>query len=343
MRRLGRYFVVALVLLTARLVWAVACSFTDDGADARSRLRYVSQRLITERSAGWGPNEFFAGEWRLVSMSMAALAALNLNEPRDIEALADVALQQSTRAFDTGLYGTDALATLDTGEGHAGYLGHLMLVLGSECALGSRKHREIADAVSHALRRRFLAAPDGLIDTYPNAKWIPDNAAALAGVELYARCRGQESIAQVGRRWPKDREGRLMFSSTIGPRGSGAGMNMIYLPLIDEGFAIEQYALARQTFVVQLPFGLAALREFPEGVDGAGDVDSGPLIFGISPSATGFAIAGPDAGLRTGLLRTAELVGWTVPWGGRHYALGPLVGDASVLAARTAPLSRAAR
>ena len=229
-----------------------------------------------------------------MSLSRASLAALNLGEASGIERLADVALQQSTRAFDTRRYGTDALATLSGDEGHVGYLGHLMLVLGAECALGSSRHRGQADAVAHALRRRFLAAPFGLVDTYPGEQWIPDNAAALAGVELYARCRGQPSIAFVGRRWPKDREGRLMFTRLAQPRGSGAGWNSIYLPLIDADFAIEQYARARASFEVQLPFGLAAFREFPRGVDGSGDVDSGPLIFGLSPSGTGFAIAGAD-------------------------------------------------
>lgn len=88
-------------------------------------------------------------------------------------------------------------------------------------------------------------------------------------------------------------------------------------------------------FVVETPLGLSAFREYPRGVDGRGDVDSGPLVLGLSPSATGFALAGADPALRRGLLHTAELVGCTVPWNGRHFLFGPLVGDAAVLAART--------
>jgi hypothetical protein len=87
--------------------------------------------------------------------------------------------------------------------------------------------------------------------------------------------------------------------------------------------------------------GLAAVREYPADSSGQGDVDSGPLVFGISPAATGFAIAGArhegDARLLAALLGTAELAGTTAGWSGRRrYLVAPLVGDAIVLAMRTA-------
>ena len=67
---------------------------------------------------------------------------------------------------------------------------------------------------------------------------------------------------------------------------------------------------------------------------------SGPVVFGLSPAATGFAMGGAalwgDQTALKGLLRTAELVGGTVSFGGqRRYALAPLPGDAVILAART--------
>jgi hypothetical protein len=80
----------------------------------------------------------------------------------------------------------------------------------------------------------------------------------------------------------------------------------------------------------------AALREWPRGVSRAGDLDSGPAIFGLSPSGTGLAIgAAVGAGeleAASGLASTAELAGFTLPFGGRHFLVGPLVGDASVTA-----------
>lgn len=73
-------------------------------------------------------------------------------------------------------------------------------------------------------------------------------------------------------------------------------------------------------------------------MNGRGEVDSGPLVFGLSPSGTGFAIAGATlygSKARGGLLRTAETVGFSVPFGGWHYLASPLVGEAALLAAKT--------
>src|SRR5262249_7513469 len=86
---------------------------------------------------------------------------------------------------------------------------------------------------------------------------------------------------------------------------------------------------------------LAALREYSRGYDGPADVDSGPVIFGLSTSGTGFIIAGArlsrDADYLQGLLNTTEVVGSTVGKAGvRHYLLAPVVGEAILLAMKTA-------
>jgi hypothetical protein len=109
------------------------------------------------------------------------------------------------------------------------------------------------------------------------------------------------------------------------------------LSFVDEALARDQFARLLAVFGEPLPFGALALREWPAGVAKDGDVDSGPLVFGLSPSATGFAMAGPamlgDDERSRALLRTAEMVGVTV---GSRYLLAPLVGDAIVLATSTA-------
>lgn len=92
--------------------------------------------------------------------------------------------------------------------------------------------------------------------------------------------------------------------------------------------------------------GFAGIREYPVGFEGAGDVDSGPLLFGVSASASAFALAGArlygDDGLSTQLLRTASLVGMPVEAGGRFsFATGGAVGNAIVLAILTARRSPA--
>ena len=77
----------------------------------------------------------------------------------------------------------------------------------------------------------------------------------------------------------------------------------------------DQHALykAGRAYLYE-PLGpLGAMREYPYGDDGAGDIDSGPLIFGRGVSATAFAIgaarADGDADTAAALLRTATMFG----------------------------------
>ena len=72
------------------------------------------------------------------------------------------------------------------------------------------------------------------------------------------------------------------------------------------------------------------------------DIDSGPILFNLSPSGTAFAI-GPatyfnDSDFRSHLLMTAEIGGSTIRgWNTNHYLLAnlALVGEAITLAMRT--------
>ena len=71
-------------------------------------------------------------------------------------------------------------------------------------------------------------------------------------------------------------------------------------------------------------------------------IDAGPIIFGLSPSGTGFALGAAtmcnDYRFRKQILRTAEIACSTVSYNGKsHYLLAnvALVGEAILLAMRT--------
>src|SRR5690606_4573193 len=101
-------------------------------------------------------------------------------------------------------------------------------------------------------------------------------------------------------------------------------------------FAGEQYLRFRERYVTS-PLGLApTVREYPEGMDGPADVDSGPLPLGVSAPASvvtiGSAQVYGDTSLAAALASVSELVGAPVdtPWTER-YAFGLLPpGDASL-------------
>jgi hypothetical protein len=115
-----------------------------------------------------------------------------------------------------------------------------------------------------------------------------------------------------------------------------------FLVEVDPAFAAEQYGRFRDRYVAS-PLGLGpAVREYPDGMDGPADVDSGPLPLGVSLSATvvtiGAAQVNGDATLAGALARYGELAGVPVdtPWS-KRYAFGLLpIGDAFLAWSKTA-------
>ncbi|HWS38505.1 MAG TPA: hypothetical protein VN408_37925, partial [Actinoplanes sp.] len=119
-----------------------------------------------------------------------------------------------------------------------------------------------------------------------------------------------------------------------GSRGTSQAIIQRFLPEIDPVFAREQYLTFRDEFLDR-PFFLGpAIREYPRGVDGTGDVDSGPLIHGISLSTTvvalGAAQTQSDTSLAGALANFGEFAGLPVSdFDTKRYAFGLVpIGDA---------------
>ncbi|MFD0823637.1 hypothetical protein ACFQ0D_36140, partial [Micromonospora zhanjiangensis] len=124
-------------------------------------------------------------------------------------------------------------------------------------------------------------------------------------------------------------------------RATSQGMLQRFLVEIDQAFAREQYLAFRRDFVAS-PLGLGpAVREYPRGVTGPADVDSGPLPLGVSLSATAVTIGAAqvqgDASLAAALANYGELAGLPLdtPFG-KRYVFGLLpIGDAFLAWAKT--------
>ncbi|MBI3183372.1 MAG: hypothetical protein HYZ28_14640 [Myxococcales bacterium] len=355
-RRLKRWGIAAGLLLVLQPFRVAGCAGASR-SDSEVRLAYLARRIDEGTIPGLAPGHPFDGEWRLVALSMSVVAAANLahrhpetrrERGEQVDRWAERMMAADVRAYDARQWGSDPLETLDRPDGHAGYLGHVALALDARCILGGKVdplHARVVDA----LARRIDRSPSALIETYPGETYLPDNVVAVAGIAAFDDCTGRrehaatvERYLQVMReRWLDPESGLLVFAPGQLARGSGAAWNAFYLPFIDEDFARDQAQRAWRTFGVELPGGvLAGILEHPRGSSLGGDVDSGPLVFGVSPSATGFmlaaAVRGGDSARLLGLLRTAELVGFSFGWEERRYLAGPLVGDAIVLAAKTA-------
>lgn len=306
----------------------------------------------------------FSGEWALVTHQMIALglAQLCLQHPewkaRYAPLVTRAALKSflpEMRGFGTRAWrGEDALASLAGPHGHA-YLAYPALAIGMarlvDPAFPVEKARE-HDALIAAWERRLLDSPTGLIETYPREAYPTDVAAVAAAIAVHGRVTGVDHH-RVLEHWAArvravqidpasglmiQRMGAARGEHHDAPRGSGTGLAAYYAGFADRSVA---ELLAKGLFAHESTFfGFGAIREYAEGHSGHGDVDSGPVILGVSVAATGFALAPARALGRWDsferIYRTTALFGMPVGHGGRtRFATGGPIGNALLLAMLT--------
>ncbi|MGC4804384.1 hypothetical protein [Micromonospora sp. DT233] len=231
---------------------------------------------------------------------------------------------------------------------------------GGVLALQPADRRDPAEAArfataSAAIGRAFDTSDSPFLPAYPGQAWPVDSTVAVASLRLHDALLPPRFAGTVSR-WLDDVRQRLDPGTGLMPhrvelvtgaptevaRATSQTMIQRFLVDIDPAFAREQYLRFRDRFVAT-PLGLGpAVREYPDGVDGPGDVDSGPLLLGVSLSATvvalGAAQAQGDAALAGALANYGDLVGLPADTPRtRRYALGVLpIGDAFLAWAKTA-------
>ncbi|MCB9760348.1 MAG: hypothetical protein H6739_10970 [Alphaproteobacteria bacterium] len=303
----------------------------------------------------------YDGEWWFGTYMMSAMGfgqlALEHPEARDrwiaeMERALERATAKDVRGFDAGKWGEDPLDAVDALRGdHAAYLGYLDLALSLHRRLAPEgRFAALNDAVSDALEARLQARTRGILETYPGEGYPVDNCAVIAGVALRAEATGQphppwlDAWADRMLEQQLDPDTGLLIQAArpsdgahrSQARGSGSALCAYFL-----GFAWPERARALSGAVKTTlggdVMGLGVVREYPPGVDGQGDVDSGPLVMGYSISATGFSLAGArmigDRDWYTQLYGTARVFG--APDGHQFTTGGPL-GNAILLAMLTA-------
>jgi hypothetical protein len=208
---------------------------------------------------------------------------------------------------------------------------------------------------SAALAAAFDASTSPYLTAYPGQAWPVDSTVAIASLRLHDTLLPARFAGTV-QRWLRGVRQRLDPRTGLLPhrvdadtgdpmevaRGSSQSVIQRFLIDIDPAFATEQYLRFRERYVVS-PLGLGpAVREYPDGVDGPADVDSGPLPLGVSLSATvvtiGAAQVHADAPLAAALANYGEVAGIPVdtPWT-KRYVLGLVpIGDAFLAWSKTA-------
>lgn len=339
-------------------------------APALLRAEASAQRAAALGAISWGPAskddfgtgaELFDHEWAFGApmMRTACLAQVILRHrmldselgPHLDDAVKEL-LSEKSRAFTKMQWGSDPLGPNAGSHDHGAYLGYTGFALGLAARAHPDKWTEQRRDVVGRLRARVLARADRWIETYPDQAYPPDMSAMAGALALDREdARDEDPALTRALDWLRgaiDPDSGLLIQS-IHPetgaaidraRGSGTFMAVYFLLPADVELAKRLYDGGRALGGEGLSF--MGMREYPRGTQGAGDVDSGPVLFGFGVSASGFALAGArafgDDRAFLELQKTADLFG--VPYkhengGTRHIAGGPL-GDAILCAMETA-------
>jgi hypothetical protein len=205
-----------------------------------------------------------------------------------------------------------------------------------------------------ALAKAFRENTTPFLSSYPGRAWPVDSVIAVAALCLHDRLLGPCFGKSVNnwllsvRNYLDPATGLLPHSVdpetgllVQGARGSSQSLIHRFLVEIDPVWGSEQYVIFRRHFITTL-MGVPGVREYPHGVDGPGDIDSGPLVGGLSASATVVAIGAAqmngDQMLVIPLLNLIESIGFPITWKNtKRYGFGLLpVGDAFLVWSKTA-------
>ncbi|WP_136480482.1 hypothetical protein [Cognatitamlana onchidii] len=157
-----------------------------------------------------------------------------------------------------------------------------------------KKLQDQSDIIANALHSS--AVP--FLESYDQQSWPADMFVAMASLSNHDKLFAPRYDNAIDH-WIKDVKTKLDENtdmiphkvnsltglSSQGSRGCSMGLILRMLGEIDYKFAQQQYDLFKDKFI-STRFGLPCIREYPKGVRGLGDIDSGPVIFGVGFSAT---------------------------------------------------------
>lgn len=185
-------------------------------------------------------------------------------------------------------------------ENGAFYKGWLTYLVGRRLQMSSERDVVLTQqfkANCNAISQAIAQTDKPYLESYTGATWPADNVLCLAALSLHDRLfepKYTTVIAQWMGRIKANLEGKtgliphsfsLINNKGMEVRGSSQSLMLSFLPEIDANFAQNQYKTYKNWFI-QTKLGLPAVREYPIGTDGSGDVDSGPVIWDVGGSAS---------------------------------------------------------
>lgn len=298
----------------------------DDGLEARAN---EMQRIFPEG--------------RVFTLALYGLAWVDVGRATNDRATRAHALAEARRALaladaPASREGFGPASGLPYGVFYEGWVNHLRA---GTLHLAGGAARDTAFQASCARLDSAFRINGPWVESYQGEAWPAD---AASGAAVLASCGTllDPRYTRTARDWLRAAVARAdpatgLIPHAAGspqPRGESVALMVRFLYEIDPAVAAAQYRGFERTFATRFAGLLPAAREYPRGADGTGDIDSGPVILGVSAPAS---VVGIAAARITGhpaaaadLRATSELLGMPIQFGrSRSYAFGKLpVGEA---------------
>jgi hypothetical protein len=313
------------------------------GPDVLPQLHFVKIQLVEgsgEEMQALFPEGYF------FSYALYGLSWVNIGIPEPYgselqqEALRDArwALEHLESPVGKAPFNVSATLTPPYGVFYVGWStwlrGGILLLQPAEARDPDEIARFQADCM--ALAEAFEDSSTPFLTSYPNRAWPVDSVVAVAALRLHDKLFApppQSGGMEAGRfaptieRWIEQAKAQVDPETGLlphyadpqtgeplqGARGTSQSMIARFLLEIDSEWGHDEYMLFREQFVTSR-LALPGVREYPLGVEGAGDVDSGPLLLDVSLSATvvtlGAALLYGDRMLAEPLLQAGEVLGF---------------------------------
>jgi hypothetical protein len=350
--------IVALFNYRLRAVEPQAYAPGKTGPDVIAQLDGLSEAL--DEGAGESMQELFPEgymfTWALYGLSWVQVG---MNEPPQspLHERAVAEARRAVAAIDSTAGRDRFVEDMDPAWG-AFYNGWLTWLRGGALSITEQPDAAEVQAFEKQCDRiadAFRNSDTPFLESYPNASWPADSVIAASALRLHDHL-FEPRYEAVLARWSEQVRDRMdpqtgliahrsaseTGSSIIMARGSSQALMLRFLIDLDPQLAREHYPIYRDKFAASFAGMLPGVREYPKGIDGPGDVDSGPVVFGYSGPASvvgmGTALSFGDRELAEPLLRGAEFVGAPYTWDEeKRYGLGTLpVGEAFLVWSNTA-------
>lgn len=306
------FFLILLSLLTISVVRINLKLYPDISNPAERKNDIILQlnfleTCLKEKNLGTEMQQLFPEGFVFVNALYGlSWCELILSDPKQDPALKIRAFQEALYAFnevDSEKARRTFDPTLDPEYGifYNGWRNYLLSkILSIDTSFqGSRfyihKFKTQCDLINQALNNKSCSPYP---ESYESQAWPADMFVAVASLSNHDRIFKSEYVTAVNS-WLTKVKSRLDSATLLiphkvehvtgkileGPRGCSMVLILRLLAEIDHNFAKEQFKIFKSNFVTTT-LGLPSVREYPEGKFGLGDVDSGPVIFGVGFSGT---------------------------------------------------------